>query len=782
MDQPKMKYSDNPYIDSIVYYTKYLIINSIMKDETEADSYETIESIKNAGEYIRRVKFEKGTMPEYVELNLYYATLWGQPPVPTVDEIVEMLPQLETGYQYDKNAIDVSAYKDAYYINMEPYQGTVWTEGTSLDLTGKFIHNLTESELVMIEATGLMDHIKSIYTDYHYKYVNYLRIKIDPIVSRTATNYQMLYIPEIPDTDYNDIRSKFEIIFEKNKRYVMNAIYSDAMKLENEYYDKFIIILLKVMSMMDMVNDVFDYLIHKDVFDSRTIRYLFESYGVDYYSEIPTRYQVAMIKNMNTLLKYKSTNRNIVDITNLFGFDNVVVFKYYLLKVHDDNVPLEFDADGKEIFTNGAYDLEFVKVPIDGKIDDYISDPTYREPYDEVIANDPFWLAINKNQTDVFKADDINVVKYDVKQQILKSDFTCEATKYFSIDSTVETAQTAADLCYFYQMLYDNYIEDFTIDLPNSISVDPVPVSQVFAYMTALGYVYNDIEDDIITNDMEKTMYVYGFQFNNINIGALIDDVKKRYKNVRDGFTDLDAEGGIDLYNNYKLPPITDFTYDRFEEIFISNRDVHDKLIEWMDATDNYNVYKGYETIYNSLMTTKCSLKYFSKMYFGGESEQEIPTTMTYTEWFETVNPTLARSINACKEISNTEKRNILITEIFDECVYALKDVLTNERFDSIYNILPTKSADFLVNCIVKVVNFFKSYKAQFISSSAILTFNDRDNKMDILEDTDEQFTLELPQSMSPLDYTAVTFVEQIHDNESVGTFDKVYVVETNEE
>jgi len=780
MDQPKMQYSDNPYIDAIVYYTKYLITNSVLKDEVEADNNETLLSIKRGGEYVRKIKYDHEDDPDYIEINPYYSTLWGQPTVPTIAEIQAVFAHVQD--TMDLDSIDPTIYADMYYISMNQYEFMI-PSGVELDLKNKFLHTLTETEVMMCESCGIMDAVRNDYgSDPHYKYIEFVGHKIDPVISRTASKFQLLYVPPLPDDDYNDLKSKFEIIFEKNKRYVMSAIYSDAMAFQNVYYDKFIIILLKVMTMMDMVNDVFDYLIHKDVFDSRTIRYLFESYGVEYYSEIPTKYQIAMIKNMNTLLKYKSTNRNIVDICNLFGFPNVTVFKYYLLKVHDPESGYKFNADGTEDFSEG-YDLEFVKVPIDGKLDDYINNPDYREPYDDIAGNDPFWITINNNQTDVFKNADVNALKYDVRQQIINTDFTCEETKYFSIDSTEDVAASSIDLCYFYNMIYDGIIEDFTIKLPDSISVTPVPVGQVFAYMTALGYVYNGVEDDIIAADMEKNLYIHGFNFDYTDIDALLIQIRREHTTIRDNFDSLDTGGNMAIVDNFEWPPTgssgIEYTYEIFERVFLKDREFHDKLREAMKETDNYHVYSGYEKVYDTLMTTKNTLKYFTKLYFAEDPTAEWDCSITYTKWFDRVNYSLAKSIADCKAMTNTEKRTATISNIFDECVYALKDVFTNERFANIYNVLPTKSADFLISCIVKVINFFKSYKAQFISSSSMFILKDDDQETGFLEDTAERFTLVLPQTMSFLEDMGITYKDAIYEKETLGALEKVYVKET---
>ena len=64
----------------------------------------------------------------------------------------------------------------------------------------------------------------------------------------------------------------------------MSVIYSEAYAHGSIHYDNFILILIIIQTMIDMIMEVQEYIINKDVFDSRTIRYLYESYGIDYYN------------------------------------------------------------------------------------------------------------------------------------------------------------------------------------------------------------------------------------------------------------------------------------------------------------------------------------------------------------------------------------------------------------------------------------------------------------------------------------------------------------------
>ena len=96
-----------------------------------------------------------------------------------------------------------------------------------------------------------------------------------------------------------------------------------------------------------------------------------------------------MIKNIHTLLKYKSSAQCMVDICSLFGFDNIKVFKYYLLKDH--NVDLAtgdyvYDEDPEKQFT-----LKFIKLPLEDNVNDYIRVPSNHIDYDEITEGDVTW-------------------------------------------------------------------------------------------------------------------------------------------------------------------------------------------------------------------------------------------------------------------------------------------------------------------------------------------------------------------------------------------------------
>lgn len=168
-----------------------------------------------------------------------------------------------------------------------------------------------------------------------YRYLKYLGDnKLNLYECRKGGNFSLIGMPAVDDYE---AKSKFMDAFVLNSDYVIRVIYSEAYKFQSTYYNKFIIIFILMNTIMDMLGGISDLIINRDVFDDRCIKYMFEAYGVPYFSEIPIKYQQAMLKNLNTLLKYKSSTKNMIDICNLFGFSDIKVFGYYLMKDREKN-------------------------------------------------------------------------------------------------------------------------------------------------------------------------------------------------------------------------------------------------------------------------------------------------------------------------------------------------------------------------------------------------------------------------------------------------------------
>lgn len=346
-------FTDNPFVDELVYYVKKLAPGCIIKMDEMATANETLESMKAADLYIssyegrasfilfdsfpREVirmakvpeqilddcaknkynipdeyrdkvvdKMEEYYVENYVEQNNYYRRLLGQPPLGETDFVYIREDQVPENVEID----------------------------TSIPL-----HEQPSSVISILESKGVMQQI--IQDNPSKGYLYYIGKGLTVYDIRLAVNFQLLYQPNI---ESDIIAEKWRDKYALNRDYILKTVYSDAFKLSSDYYDNFIAILIVLSTMIDIIGEVQEHIAKRDVFDERCVRYIFASYGIPYYNEIPLKYQVAMMRNINTLLKFKSTTKNMLDICSIFGFDNVRVFKYFLLRDR------QVDANGDYVF------------------------------------------------------------------------------------------------------------------------------------------------------------------------------------------------------------------------------------------------------------------------------------------------------------------------------------------------------------------------------------------------------------------------------------------------
>lgn len=345
--------TENPFVDHIIYECKKIILNCITKDVDKANSMETVESNRNYAIYksCRRGNAH-WNMWTYFPDEVVYNALESKYTVRKIK--AEFLGHKEWIYTEDKDDLvkAMSNYvinnyeeKNDYYRELcgyRPYSSTVNIPLKDYDLSyfeGEldiytYLHEVPEDKLLDLVKIGVIDKIYKDYPD--EKWIFFMMMRLDPAreeikldVVRNADKFDLLYIPE--DVD-EMIKNEFIEKYELNREYVITCIYSEAMKIDSDYYDNFIQILIMIMTMMDMLDNVQVHIARRDIFDPRCIQYIFEQYGIPYYSEIPLVYQSAMMRNLNRLLKFKSSARCMVDICSLFGFPSSSVFQYYILR------------------------------------------------------------------------------------------------------------------------------------------------------------------------------------------------------------------------------------------------------------------------------------------------------------------------------------------------------------------------------------------------------------------------------------------------------------------
>jgi hypothetical protein len=343
-------------VDYLPTETKKMIINKYIAEVTNLQVYQDSKEMLNAylatlPENTRneiKTNIVKDMMEWYPshheETNNYYRALIGLPPLDNSGNVcVDTLQK-----SYDSTTGTFVSFGDRFIKQLPTgiYPEIHWKQE---------LYEFDSYDIGILESYGILDdYIEACGaspSDARYKYIRHLADnKLDLYQCRKAAKFQLIGIPTVDD---DDAQKRFVDCFNVNRDYVIRAVYSDAHKFQSDYYDKFMIIFILINTIMDMLSGITEMIIDREVFDSRCIKWLFESYGVPYYSEIPIKYLRAMLKNLNLLLKYKSSTRNMIDICNLFGFSDVKVFGYYLFK--DRNV----DVNTGEYIMDEDNDIDY---------------------------------------------------------------------------------------------------------------------------------------------------------------------------------------------------------------------------------------------------------------------------------------------------------------------------------------------------------------------------------------------------------------------------------------
>lgn len=544
--------TSNPFIDLLLYNLKILSFNSIIKDQYTADNSETIDSIKNSDLYIacyenraevalfsyipHDILVEAGVpeeqirlyenndeydpyylpekyheailklaqpwyMEQYVELNEYYRLITGQPPLG--DPGIPM--------------------RDYEYLLSDDL----------LDYTGEFIHETGTDFCRMLENMGILDIIKADFPD--AKYLDYVTQGLDIYTVRMKLDFQLLYYPD--DCDLA-VTQEFLFKYEENRKYVLATVYSNAMELESEYYHSFIMIYLIIITMLDMLMEVQSHIVKKDILDRRCIQYIFSIYGIPYYRVIPYKYQERMCKNVWSLVKYKSCTQEMLNLIDLFGFDDIHIFKYYILKVRRTNAWGEYEYN-----SNTKLVCRYNDIIEHTTLEENLSDPSTQPP----IPPNLDWYEDSTVDGQSIVDNSRNLISYDDEDKVKSS--TIEALDNDALNSEYDkdNRDFIATLAEGDVVRYINYPFDYFLQKGNVmfVKVDGRVLVEGVDYTISN---YNTITfHNGVTEGKSKVTYEFYYDKEtidkdfNVDTDHAIEMDTKQWKNCRSGqIFDLD--------------------------------------------------------------------------------------------------------------------------------------------------------------------------------------------------------------------------------------------------
>ena len=573
----------------------------------------------------------------YEEYNNYYRMLIGLPP----------LPKDVANSYYNPDVDDILG-------NFEPYFPAGLTfNATDLDTP---IYLLSESNIELLNGYGLLDTFYN--SDPSLKedrsYMKYIAKEISLYKARKADKFVPLYVPSIVTMidDIYKIRDTFIDRLNNKRLYVIKTVYSEAYRYDSKYYDQLIAILIILLAMNDTINRASEFVATKDIFDWRIVKALLEGYGVKYFDGMPIKYQIALCKNIQTILKEKSTAQCMKDILNIFGLTNIEIFRYFLVKRRkidaDGNYITSLDGSGNHILSD-EYDLAFLKVPIDDTLDKYIRDSTNYISFDEITSDDPFWSR------------DASAV--EIKQEILEQNFNYVFSKYISIDSYQQIQESSNIQSYIFTILYDKLrLEEYlTIKIPYIDSASMFKLSDVFTFLTIMTYLYYDTVDVIIDNASD-ILYLDGFNFsyNMKYIESLIEDTLGTYSGLsydpsnKTAYARVVYDEAFEDAADFIIPgQIT--TIPALINVYDTNIAVREKLLYRIMNANNIEEYRCYTAMYDALMKVKYTTEFFKEPVEYDTRVTSVTTNMQI--------PNVIKNIHDYQDKLTVYKNNEILVE-----------------------------------------------------------------------------------------------------------------------
>ncbi|MGL5717618.1 MAG: hypothetical protein ACRCX2_31680, partial [Paraclostridium sp.] len=693
----------------------YIIRSLVYKDMKEANRNETVQSRKRSDFYMMSLEesdnFLVHTYPRWM---LEYVGV----PEDIIEECIVdktlvpkkfMQPLLELKR---KNIIESYIEENPYFRMLKGIpnlgeKGIYVTEVISGIPNDIPIHEFDKLQIEIISNNGILDKYKAMYPD--AKYINYLGEKsIDYYAARSAPNFGLLYI----ETGDENLREKFKIVYNKCRQMVIHTLYNQAFESQ-EYYDNFMAMMVGIITCQQMLVEYINIGVKRDFTDPTAINFIFQSYGVDTFEDLPMIYRKKLMKNLIPLLKYKGTDTIIKEVYKLFGVNDVDVSKYYLIKTHRLDQSGEFifaykdelQEDGTTVQVldvEKMYDVGFVKVKMEETNVDNAVKNTPIESYESVVGGDRYWGADDTDDA--------------VKLSLLKENFNYTESKYIGINNSYNLTEILFELNYFFKMLIDlkkSYSSSLSIQIPSISTIYKVDIFTACMVLFALiSHKYGS--EGVIPSEVTTNAKLLGFNFE-ADIDALNEYV------LNNGFNPNEVtKGGLKYPDGYINTPA------QLIDIFFYNKSIYNHISNVLETTDDYGEYMVYKKVFDTLLLSENNMEIYKKAdgtiastYMDLLSDQQL-----IHEFIE--------SVFSMEEVEMYRTIDFLITEILQ----SLNGYIESDKFEYLFMNIPSLTGSLFRKYIQRVIDFFKSYTVEIITVSNMYIFEERGDATIRLLDT----------------------------------------------
>lgn len=525
------------------------------------------------------------------------------------------------------------------------------------------VHQMTMTQRLEIEKSGYLDELIAAHPK--KKYLKYIGKKgIDIFAARGAERFDMLYY----ESDSGTFEHDFKDLYYQN-RYAVNAVYySAAFKFEeNALYENFLAMSLLFMTVEQMFHKYLHADITRDFYDVESIRYIYASYSVPFYQEIPLEVHTRITKAMNILLSYHGSPTVFFDLFELFGASATDINSYYITKAHrfKDGKPIFPKKKDGTIDNSAAYDIAFSKVKLYEDPALETIDPSNRINYWAMTNNDPYWV----NDQELLDKLDENMFNYT-------------ESKYIGIQTVLDILGATYQNSYFFKMIQDNRQDMQKIQVRWTATNIYVSLFDFFIYLACL-YCKKYNFDGSLSDDLAFTATVLGYDFKNhvIHLQNLI---------LQDETLQDDTEL-INLIRKMDTESLASVN-----ETFKAIKDLRKLLVERFSHTHDRDEYLTYRNLYATLLTSENIRDSFTK------STGEMASS--YEDMLADSAPNLYQRLLDITEDTIDDEIRLIINQL-EEAIPSIQTLHT------IFNL----DINSLIESLLKMLKFFKSAKAELV-------------------------------------------------------------------
>lgn len=541
------------------------------------------------------------------------------------------------------------------------------------------VHELPLIDRLEMEEAGELDKLYA--ANPSAKYLKYCGSKmIDIYKARVANRFDILWRNNVDSTTLED---DFDAVYAGCCNLVNSVYYSDAFKKTNILYENFLAMCILFMTIQTMQYHYLSVDVIRDFYDTESLKYVYDSYSVPFYNEIPLEYHRKIVKNINKLIGYKGSSQVFFDLFNIFD-TNMAIYTYYLTKVHkfdengnptfefkkDEKGNIVYDSHGNPVLDPSNYDVAFSRGEIYQDPALAVSDPVNRSEYESVTVSDPYWI------------EDL-----DLQNVIDDTSFNFNETKYIGVQTSFDLLRIAYENAYLFKMIIDNK------DITSKLTIQWIDLGieesiyNVFIYLAALVCKYHGY-DGLISAKLPYTAAVLGYDFQaSLNI----------IKNYIDNNTYLRSNSEL----KEKIRNMNITNVNSVDSVFSNMQDIESMLMTGYLEAKSKDEFYAYRDLYETLMTSKI----IDSTYTNNNGQ----VAESFMDLLRSSAPELYTRLLGIADESILDELTIVTNKI-DELLISLKYAPHS---------LGIESSNLIEN-LFRILRFFKSAKAEIIGYNII--------------------------------------------------------------